>query len=48
MDVKISGVFDGSPRHSRMQSFDFIGKLPDQLTDLNYTHAAGILKQQIC
>lgn len=44
---KFSGVFDGAPGYSRMQSFHFIGKLPDQLADLNNTHTAGVLKQKI-
>ena len=47
MDIKIPGVFARGPGHSRIPTFHIIGELPDELTDLNNAHAAGILKQQI-
>ena len=47
MNIEIPGVFDRTPRDSSVLLLGFLRELTYQLSDLYYTHAAGILKHMI-
>lgn len=47
MNIKISSIFDNSPRHGGILPFGFIRKLGNQFAYLNDTHTAGILKEMV-
>lgn len=47
MDVVIARVFDHPPWHGRICPAHILGQQGSQLADLDNTHAAGILKQQV-
>ena len=47
MNVEVASILDDSPGNHGVLLFYFLGKLCNQLANLDNTHAAGILKEVV-